>query len=85
VSNTTKTPTPQLSVLHLLANNTVKPLFKHTSLRGLVGCHTQLRKTLMEEAENSDNMAGTTKIVRKFFKSGTLNGCSTVVYKTYKQ
>jgi hypothetical protein len=79
------TPTPQLSVLHRLANNTVKPLFKQMSLRGLVGCHTQLRKTLMEEVENRDNMAGTIKIERKFFELGTLNGWSTVVYKTYKQ
>jgi len=55
------------------------------SLRGLVGCHIQLRKTLMEEAENRDNTAGTTEIERKFFKLGTFNGWSTVVYKTYKQ
>jgi len=54
-------------------------------LRELVGCYMQLRKTLMEEDENSDNKAGTTKIERKFFKLRTLNGWSTAVYKTYKQ
>ena len=36
----------------------------------------------MKEAENRDNMAGTTRIERKL---GTLNGWSTVVYKTYKR
>jgi hypothetical protein len=38
----------------------------------------------MEEDENRDNMAGTTKIERKFLKLGTLNRWSTVVYKTNK-
>jgi len=39
----------------------------------------------INEVENRDNMAGTTEIERKFFKLGTFNGWSTVVYKTHKQ